>query len=49
MEIGVPSVLPSNVPESIRARSASWRGLTMDDWEKMAEEPLPEVTQQHNG
>jgi hypothetical protein len=24
-------------------------GLTMDDWEKMAEEPLPEVTQQHNG
>jgi len=24
-------------------------GLTMTDWEKMAEEPLPEETPRHNG
>ena len=24
-------------------------GLTMNDWEKMAEEPLPEVTPRRNG
>ena len=35
MEIGVPNVFPSNVPERICARSASLRGVTMDDFVAM--------------
>jgi len=32
IEIGVPSVWPSKVPERIWTRSASCRGVTMADW-----------------